>query len=72
MNEFDKDLQYLQGMLQKSYSLEQLNQTKRTWKHFLDKWSIMLSPTDPRFLQVKQSFQKDMDKKYTELGKAYL
>ena len=72
MNEFEKDLSYVKSQILKSYTLDAVHSSERLWKHFMDKWSIRLSPTDPQFIKTKSEVSKMVEQQYTRISKAYL
>lgn len=72
MTEFDKDLQYITHIFNRSNTISELNELRRLFKHFLDKWSVRLSPTDPTFIKIKQDWGEKIEEKYKKISKLYI
>lgn len=72
MNEYQKDLNYVMSQIKNSIIMDQINAAKRVLRHFEDKWSIQLSPTDPTFKKDREMLNNLYQEKFTFISRAYL
>jgi hypothetical protein len=72
MNNYEKDLAYVKMKLMTSHTIDQIHQAKSAFRHFEDKWAIVLSPTDPTFQKDRRELLAIHEEKFTKISRAYL
>lgn len=58
MNEFEKELAYLKSILSKVQTPDDLFTAKNLKRSFIAKYTILISPTDKKFLRILDSLTK--------------
>lgn len=53
MTEFEKDLAYIKQKYNSVITPEQLNEAKRLHQFFVNKYIVLISPTDKTFLKIQ-------------------
>ena len=72
MSEYEKELAYVKKLFNESIIPDQLNNAKRVKQLFVDKYVILISPTDKTFLKVIDDLNKLEREKLTRITSAYL
>lgn len=58
MSEFEKDLRYIRGLFSKIYHPEDLSNARRNRIEFINKYSVLISHTDKRFLEIQDELSR--------------
>ena len=72
MNQFEKEYQYVLSQSRVIYTAADLESWKQLRRQFTDKYIVLLSQTDKKFIQIRQELLEIEQKKTKEISSGYL
>lgn len=72
MTQYDKEYRYVEHLIKKSITTDELHHAQRTLRDFIDLWVIKVQPTDPKFIKDRNTLTQLMEEKSRKISKSYL
>ena len=72
MTQYEKEYQYVEGLLKKAVVMDQLHAAQRALRQFIDTWVIIAPPTDKNFNEDRNKLMQLSQEKFSQISKAYL
>lgn len=72
MTQYQKEYNYVEGVIKKARSLEDISGAKLLLRQFLDSWITQIPPSDKNFNQDRNTLSKLAEQKFQEISKGNL
>lgn len=72
MSEYEREYDYVKKTIRSVLTAEQLDAAKRLKRTFVDKYTVLISPTDKTWIKVMEELNRLEQQKIKEITSAYL
>jgi hypothetical protein len=72
MTQYEKEYRYVEGVIKKAKSIQDITGAKLLLRQFIDTWIVQIPPTDKTFNKDRNTLSQMAEQKFQEISKGNL